>query len=121
MKAGLANFLMNFTAKSASDEVVCEPRVGDCDEVDRYLCLPEIPQQTPSGQDQDILHCWKHHVIEFPKLSKMARQFLTAPASSAAAERLFSAAGKMHDDLKKSTTEGTLKDMLIGAKNFPDA
>ena len=51
----------------------------------------------------------------------MARQFLAAPASSAAAERLFSAAGKMHDDLKKSTTEDTLEDMLIVAKNFPDA
>ena len=121
VKAGLANFLMNFTAKSASDEVVCEPRVGDCDEVDRYLRLPEIPLQTPSGQDQDILHWWKQHEIEFPNLSKMARQFLAAPASSAAAERMFSAAGKMHDDLKKSTTEDTLEDMLIVAKNFPDA
>ncbi len=43
VKAGLAKCLMNFTAKSASDEAVCEPRVGDCDEVDRYLRLPEIP------------------------------------------------------------------------------
>ncbi len=49
VKAGLAKKLMNFTAKSASDEVVCEPRVNDCDEVDRYLCLPDIPLQTPSG------------------------------------------------------------------------
>ena len=88
VKAGLANFLMNFTAKSASDEDVCEPRVGDCDEVDRYLRLLEIPLQTPSGQDQDILHWWKQHENEFPNLSKMARQFLAAPASSAAAERL---------------------------------
>ncbi len=120
VKAGLAKFLTNFTAKSASDEVVCEPRVGDCYEVDRYLRLPEIPLQTPSGQDQDILHWWKQHVIEFPNLSKITRQFLAAPASSASAERLFSAAGKMHDDLKKSTTEDTLEDMLIVAKNFPD-
>jgi len=59
VKAGLATFLMNFTAKSTPDEVVGEPRVGDCDEADRYLHLPEIPLQTPSGQDQGILHWWK--------------------------------------------------------------
>ena len=119
-KAGLANFLMNFTAKPTPDEVV-EPRVGDSDEVERYLRLPEIPLQTPSGNDQDILLWWKQHESEFPNLSKMARQFLAAPASSAAAERLFSAAGKMHDDLKKSTLEDTLEDMLTVAKNYPDA
>ena len=89
VKARLAKFLMNFTAKSTPDEVVCEPRVGDCDEVDRYLRLPEIPLQTPSGQDQDITHWWKQHASEFPNLSKMARQFLAAPASSASAERFF--------------------------------
>ncbi len=121
VKAGLAIFLMNFTAKSASDEVVCEPQVGDCDEIDRYLRLPEIPLQTPFGQDHDILFGWNQHVIEFPNLSKMARQFLAAPASSASAERLFSAAGNMHGDLKKSTTEDPLEDMLILAKNFQDA
>ena len=58
---------------------------------------------------------------DFPNLSKMARQFLAAPASSAAAERLLSAAGKLHDDLKKSTSEDTLEDMLTVAKNYPDA
>jgi hypothetical protein len=67
------------------------------------------------------LHWWKQHVIEFPNLSKRVRQFLAAPASSASVERLFSAAGKMLDDLKKSTAEDTLEDMLIVAKNYPDA
>jgi len=52
---------MNSTAKSTPDEVVSEPRVGDCGEIDRYLHLPEIPLQTPSRQDQDILHWWKQH------------------------------------------------------------
>ncbi len=51
----------------------------------------------------------------------MARQFLAAPASSAAAERFFPAAGKMPDDLKKSTSEETLEDMLTVAKNILDA
>ena len=119
-KAGLAHFLMNFTAKPTRAEVV-EPRVGDCDEVERYSCLPEIPLQTPSRNDQDILLWWKQHESEFPNLSKMARQFFAAPASSTVSERLFSAARKMHDDLKKSTSEDTLEDMLTVAKNYPDA
>ena len=89
VKAGLANSLMNFTAKSTPDEVVGEPRVGDFDEVDRYLCLPEITLRTPSGQYQDILHWWTQHASEFSNLSKMARQFLAAHASSISAEGMF--------------------------------
>ena len=53
-KARLAKILMSFTAKPTPDEVV-EPRVGDYEEVERYLRLPEIPLLTPSGNDQDIL------------------------------------------------------------------
>jgi len=49
----------------------------------------------------------------------MARQILVAPASSASAERLFFAAGKLYADLKISTSEDTLEDMLTVAKNFP--
>ncbi len=96
-------------------------QVGDCDEVERYLRLPEIPLVTPAGHDQDILYWWKAHATEIPNLSKMARQVLAAPASSATAERLFLAAGKMHDDLKKITSEETIEDMLTVANNFPDA
>ncbi len=48
----------------------------------------------------------------------MDRQFLAAPASSALAKRLFFAAGKMNDDLKKSTTEEILEDMLTISKNL---
>ena len=121
VKAGLANFLMNFTAKPTSVEEAVVTQVGDCDEVERYLRFPEIPLQTSSGHDQDILYWWKTHSSEFPNLSKMARQFLAAPSSSTSAERLFSAAGKMHDDLKKSISEDTLEDMLTVSKNFPDA
>ena len=63
VKAGATNFLMNLTAKPTPEKVVTY--VGDCDEVERYLRLPEIPLQTPSGQDQDILYWWSH-ASEFP-------------------------------------------------------
>ncbi len=121
VKAGLANLLLNLTAKPTSVEQVVVTQMGECDEIERYLRLPEIPLQTSSGHGQDILYWWKTHSSEFPNLSKMARHFWAALASSASAERLFSATCKMHDDLKKSTFEDTLEDMLIVAKNFRDA
>ena len=51
VKPGLANFLINFTAKPTSEEGVAVTQVGDCDEVERYLRLREIPLQTSSGYD----------------------------------------------------------------------
>ena len=122
VKAGVANFLMKFTAKPTVEDEVVVTLVGDCDEIQRYLRLLEIPMVTYAGHGQDILYWWKAHATEFPNLLKMARKFLAAPASSAAsAERMYLADGKMHDELKKNTSEETLEDMLAVTKNFPDA
>jgi hypothetical protein len=74
-----------------------------------------------SGHAHDILYWWKQHAPDFLFLSKMARQFLAALASSAGAERLFFGAGKMHDDLKKSTNEFTFENQLMIHINFPNA
>ncbi len=87
--AGLANFLVNFTAKPTIEEGFLVTQAGDCDEVERYMRLPKILVQTPSGHDQDILYRWKTYSSEVSNLSKMTRQLLAAPASSASAERLF--------------------------------
>ena len=55
----------------------------------------------------------------FPAIavSKMARQFLGRPASSAGVERMFSKAGKLHDDAKKSQSDDTLQFALFAAAN----
>ena len=52
----------------------------------------------------------------WPNLAKMVKQYFAAPASSAGVERLFSAAGKMHDDLKKSSND-SLEASLFAMKN----
>lgn len=88
-----------------------EPSVLPTSEVEKYLALPQLPLQR-NGKDTNPLEWWKMHVHELPHLAKMARQFLAMPASSAGPERLFSAAGKMHDDQKKNTKEDTLSMML---------
>ena len=42
------------------------------------------------NEDINVLNWWKDHEKDFPKLSKLARSFLSIPASSSAAERVFS-------------------------------
>ncbi len=83
--------------------------------------MPQIPMTDILGNDQNIINWWRDNESGFPYLTKMARQFLSAPTSSAYAERLFLSAGKMHDDLKKSTNEATLKSKLIVNRNYPYA
>ncbi len=51
----------------------------------------------------------------------MVKQFLALPASSAGPERVFSAAGKMHTDLRKSMRDDTLEHSLIAAFNYDSA
>ena len=107
------------SSPSAPGPEVAPSTIGS--EIERYLRLPQIPVIDSSGRDQDILAWWRHESPDFPHLSKMARQFLTAPASSASVERLFSSVCKMHDDLKKNTSEETLESQLIVGLNLPDA
>jgi hypothetical protein len=45
---------------------------------------------------------------------------LALPASSAGVERLFSAAGRLHDDLKKAIKEDTLSMQLEVKVNIPE-
>ena len=46
-----------------------------------------------------------------------APYYLAAPASSAGVERVFSAAGKMHNDLRKSMKDQSLKHSLFASFN----
>ena len=61
--------------------------------------------------------CRRDRRIKWPNLYRMWRQFHGCPRRSAGAERLFSKAGKQHDDLKKNTSEGTLESSLMAAIN----
>jgi hypothetical protein len=74
-----------------------------------------------SGKGQNILNWWRDNESEFPNLSKMARQLISAHVSPACAERIFLSVGKMYDDLKNSTNEGTLESQLIVNRNYLDA
>ena len=57
----------------------------------RHLPDHNLPEDLASGRPEGL-----------PTLAKMARQHLGRPASSAGVERMFSKAGRLHDDLKAS-------------------
>ena len=59
-------------------------------------------------QDVDVLVWWRDvGQSRFPHIVVMVRQFLSIPAGSATAERVFSFAGLTLSDLCKSLLEGT--------------
>ena len=56
-------------------------------ELNAYMRVQQV------ANDTDPLMWWKQHQEEFPRLARMARQYLAVPASSASPERLFSSVG----------------------------
>ena len=92
-----------------------EEAAPDTHEVDVYLALPEV-----KDKQFDLLAWWKLHAHMFPNLAKMARQFLALPATSAGIERLFSAAGIIHGDTRKSTKEEKIEDLLFVKQNIDE-
>ncbi len=61
---------------------------------------------------------WKQYPQEFPDLDRMARQYLTVPATSAFPERFFSRVGLVQTDLRGSLLDTTMID-LMWAKQAP--
>ena len=84
------------------------------DELEEYLSEP-----LENDADMKLLEWWKDKSTEkkWPHLAKMVKQYFAAPASSGGVERVFSAAGKMHDDLRKSMNDNSLEHSLFAAFN----
>ena len=74
-------------------------------ELNAYMRVQQV------ANDTDPLMWWKQHQQEFPHLSRMARQDLSVPASSASPERLFSSVGLVKSDLWGSLLDTTLIDV----------
>jgi len=104
-------------AEPTETESVAAAERKQMKEVETYLRLPQVPAHCDDGSDFDLCMWWRSHSQTFPRLSIMARVHHALPASSAGVERLFSAAGRMHDDFKKNTSESTLESSLLVYKN----
>ena len=77
-----------------------------------------LHNRSSEEDDTDPLMWWKQHQQEFPRLARMARQYLAVPASSASPERLFSSVGLVKSDLRGRLLDSTLIDVMW-AKQAP--
>ena len=95
-------FMQTMRARGVLPELEPEP-AQLCDEADKCLKMAPAPHET------DVLQWWTVHKVEFPSLSRMARQFLSIPATSASAERVFSLAGRIFGDHTQNQNDCTLE------------
>ena len=75
-------------------------------ELQQYLTSPLAPE------DINPLHYWRKYKMQFPGLSKLARKYLSSPATSAASERAFSKAGLVYSDQRKRL-QGEKAEMIL--------
>ena len=80
-------------------------------QAEKYLQLEAPPPHT------DLLVWWGQNEDEFPDLARMAAQFLGCPASSASAERIFSLAGRLYDNLTCNMSDGKLEERMWAKLN----
>jgi len=81
-------------------------------ELNAYMRVQQV------ANDTDPLVWWKQHQEEFPRLARMARQYLTVHARSASPERLFSSVRLVKSDLRGRLLDTTLIDVMW-AKQAP--
>ena len=105
--SNLSTFMMGSRARAEALAEPVEPADDEADELEKYLAYPDADLEI------DVQEWWKDHAAEFPSVAKMARQWLSSPATSAEVERVFSKAGKMHDDQRKRTSEDLLCENLM--------
>ena len=82
----------------------------DVDSVETELKTYTRVQQVPL--DTDPLMWLKQHIQEFPRLTRMTRQHLTVPATSASPERLFRSVGLVKSDFRVRLLDITLIDVM---------
>ena len=81
-------------------------------QVQLYLSADVIPL------DSDPLQWWKTNGHHFPSLPAVARRFLSAPSTSVASERLFSAAGNIYTDKRHSLLPDKAEKLLFIKRNL---
>ena len=97
-------------------EIVAESNEEQCmptSEVKRYLGIAIIDFKVG-----DPFLGWSQHSQEFPILSKLARCFLSAPATLVPFERLFSTAENLHNDKRNRIMSELSEELLFIQNNF---
>ncbi|CAL5001121.1 unnamed protein product [Urochloa decumbens] len=77
-------------------------------ELDTYLKKGLIPRT----ETLDILSWWKSNSVEYPTLSRMARDVLAVPASTVASESAFSTGRRIISDLRSRLTPKNVEALI---------
>ena len=64
-----------------------------------------------------VVEWWSVNESQYPNLARMAQQYLGCPATSASAERVFSLAGRLYNDLRQNMTDLSLEERMWAKVN----
>ena len=78
-----------------------------------YLAAPLLPRE------EDMYSWWNLHRFQFPYLAKLARRYLSAPASSLPSGQLFKGAGEIFSDRRGSLLAEKGEMLLLLKYNLP--
>ena len=82
-------------------------------EVDEYFNAPKVKAT------EDPLKYWMRKATKFPTLARLARRYLSIPASSVYSERLFSEFGNVYDRRRSRLKPDTAKRIVFLHHNLP--
>ena len=83
-----------------------EERTSSADELQKFC---DSNDKLAGGTSAEVLAWWKINSRKYPNLSKMAKDFLAIPATSASSERLFSSGKHLISDTRCSLGPTTIE------------
>ena len=102
-----------YNVTSCNENVSRGGQTSNLQELDTFLAEPLIK----FGRES-CYSWWASNHCRFPSLAKIARQYLSAPATSVASERLFSGAGDVYDEKRSRLTPENAEMLLFIKNNF---
>jgi hypothetical protein len=116
---------MRLANESDKTAVRASPSQPQVDQLEGWLLEKPIPYISNDNFSQEgIFDYWNgkvsghtHVKRTYPDVVRMWRQFHGCPGSGGGIERVFTAAGKQHDALKKITMDKTLENTLKAGMN----
>lgn len=93
---------------------VNSPTAPRLNEMEKYLA-----EVNKLDNRVDLLGWWRTiGSVKYPRVARMARQYLGTPATSAGVERLFSKCGRAYANLAQSTKDSTLEARMFAGINI---
>lgn len=93
-------------SSDSEDEPLSSKKTGHALVLQRYIAEPEI------DLDRCPLEWWLKHEAIYPALAKVAKKFLSSPASTVPCERLFSVAGNVVSKKRSSLEPGNVNKLV---------